>query len=130
MAKPLTLDRDNQLRNNGENFGTALFQHVENTLHREEAVGILLLTNTLEEDWQVMMVIELHNIDLPEDAVLGSVLNRDGEISTVVETSEFTGNDGTAVQGSSNWLLYNGLGHGFQKRSGLATNTGVALEGS
>lgn len=77
-----------------------------------------------------MMVIELHNVNLPEDAVLGSVLDSDGEVTTVVETSEFGRNDGTGVKSSGLGLLHFGDGLGFQKGSGLATNTGVALKGS
>jgi hypothetical protein len=50
----------------------------------------LLFADSLEEDWQVVMVIELHNIDLPEDPVLGAVLDSDWQVTTVVETSEFT----------------------------------------
>ena len=76
------------------------------------------------------MVVELHNINLPEDPVLGSVLNGDREISTVVEASELRGDDSAAVNGTSNGLLNDGLGDGFQKGGCLSTETFTFLKGS
>jgi len=84
----LTLNWDDQLGNDGEDLGTTLLEHVEDTLHSKEAVGVLLFADAFEEDRQVMMIIKLHNIDLPLDLVLGSVLNRDGQVATVVEATE------------------------------------------
>lgn len=69
------LDRDDQLRNDGQNLGTTVLEHVENTLNGKEAVGVHLFTDALEEDGQVMMVVELLDLDLPVDLVLGAVLN-------------------------------------------------------
>lgn len=83
-------DWDNQLRNDGKDLCTTLFEHIRNTLDGEETVGVNLLADTFEEDGKVMMVVELRNIDLPVDLILGSVFNCDGQISTVVETTEFT----------------------------------------
>lgn len=84
----LTLDWDDELWDDWKDLGSALFEHIEHSLHREESVWILLLSDTLEEDWQVVMVVELSNINLPVDSVLGSVLNGDWKISTVVESAE------------------------------------------
>lgn len=97
----LTLDGDNQLRDHGQHFSTSLLKHIENTLDRKEAVGVLLFSNTLEEDGQVVMVIQLHHIDLPENFVWWSVLNSDRQIATVVETSKLAGNDSTGVKSTS-----------------------------
>lgn len=47
----LTFNRDDQLRNNGQHLGSTLLKHVENALHREETIGLLLFANTFEEDW-------------------------------------------------------------------------------
>jgi len=71
----LTLDRDDKLGDDGEDLGATLLEHVKDTLDGEESVGILLLTDALEEDGEVMMVVELHHVDLPVDFVLGAVLN-------------------------------------------------------
>jgi hypothetical protein len=126
----LTFNWDDELGNDGEHLGTTFLEHVEDTLHGEETVGVLLFTDTFEEDGQVMMVVKLHNVDLPEDSVLGSVLDGDREVSTVVEASELAGNDGAAVNGTSNGLLNDGLGNGFQKGSCLSTETFTFLKGS
>ena len=46
----LTLDGDDELRDDGEDLSTALLKHVEDTLDGEESVRILLLTDALEEN--------------------------------------------------------------------------------
>lgn len=125
----LTLNWDDKLGNNGEHFGTTLLEHIEDTLDGEETVGILLFTDTLEEDGEVVMVVELHDIDFPEDSVLGSVLDRDGEITTIIEASELRGDDSTTVNGTGDGLLNNWLGDGFQKGSSLSTKTFTFLKG-
>ena len=84
----LTLDRDDELRDDGEHLGTALLQHVESSLQREESVRVSLLSDTLEEDREVMMVVKLGDIHFPVDSVVATMLNSDGQISTVVESSE------------------------------------------
>lgn len=126
----LTFNWDDELGNDRKHLGSTLLEHVEDTLDGEETVGILLFTDTFEEDGQVMVVIELHNVDFPEDSVLGSVLDGDGKVTTVVEASEFTGNDGAAVNGTSNGLLNDGLSDGFQKGSCLSTKAFSFLKGS
>ena len=84
----LTLNWNNELWDDWEDLGSTLFKHIENSLDGEESVWVLLLSHTLEEDWQVVMIVELGNIDLPVDSVLRSVLDGDWEISTVVEATE------------------------------------------
>jgi len=51
------LDGDNQLWNYGEHLGTALVEHVEHSLDSEESVWINFFANTLEKDWQVMVIV-------------------------------------------------------------------------
>jgi len=124
-----SLDWDNKLGNDGEDLGTTLLEHVKDTLHGKEAVGVLLFADTLEEDGEVMMVIELHNVDLPLDFVLGAVLNGDGKISAVVEAAELRGDDGAAEHGTSVGLLGNGLVLRHKEGAGLATDTIALLKG-
>ena len=76
------------------------------------------------------MVVELHNVDLPKDSVLGTVLNGDGQVASVVEASKFRGYDGTTVDGTSDGLLDLWLGNWLQKGSGLSTETLTFLKGS
>jgi len=82
------LDWDDELWDDWEHLGATLLQHVEASLDREETVRVLLLADTFEEDWQVVMVVQLHNVDLPEDLVWWSVLDGDWQVSAIVETSE------------------------------------------
>lgn len=100
-----SLDWDNELRNNWEHFCSTFFEHVKDTLYGEETVGVLLFADAFEEDGQVVMVVKLGDIDLPRDAVLRSVLNRDGEVSAVIEASEFACCNCSALYGSSFWFL-------------------------
>jgi len=65
-----------------------VLEEVEDALDSKESVWILLLTDSLHEDGKVMMVVELVDFDLPVDLVRGAMLNLDGQISTVVETTE------------------------------------------
>ena len=41
-----------------------VLKHVENTLHGEEAVRLLLLAQAVEEDGEVVVVVELLDVDL------------------------------------------------------------------
>ena len=80
------LDWDNELWNNWQDLGTSLFKHIEYTLDCKESVWVHLFSDTFEEDWQVMMVIKLLNIDFPVDLVLwGLMFNGYWKISSVVE---------------------------------------------
>lgn len=117
-----TFDRDNQLRNDGQDFSTTFLKHVKDTLHSEEAVGILLLANPLEEDRQVVVVVELCDVDLPEDAVVGRSVDRgDREVTSVVKTAEVGRVDLASVLGVGTGLLGGRLDRRCQKRSGFAT---------
>ena len=119
----ITLDWDNELWNDWENLGTTLVEHVENTLDGKESVWILLFSNTLEENGEIMMVIELLNFDFPVDSVLWTVLNGDWEITSVVESSELTGWDSSLIESSSLWLLWGGSFLWFIQTSGLTSET-------
>ncbi len=45
-----TLNGNNQLGNDWQHFGTSLLEHIENSLHSEESVWVLLLSDSFEED--------------------------------------------------------------------------------
>ncbi len=51
------------------------------------------------------MVVELLDLYFPENLVLGSVLDGNRKITSVVESSEFTGWNLSLVEGTSSWLL-------------------------
>ena len=103
--KSLTLDGDDELRDNREDLSTTLLEHVKDTLDGEESVWVLLFTNTLEENRKVMMVVELLDLNFPVNSVLRTMLNGNREISTVVETTELTCRNGTIIESSSLGLL-------------------------
>lgn len=88
----------------------------------------MLLTDTFEEDGQVMVIIELLNLNFPVDTVLGSMLNCNGEITSVVEASEFGGRDVSLVEGTSNGLLRCRLFLGLKKADSTATKTFTFLK--
>lgn len=120
------LNWDDQLRDDGEDLSSALLKHVEDTLDGEESVGVDLLADTFEENGEVMMVVELGNIDFPVDFVLGSVVDGDGEISSIVEASELTGGNGSRLDSSSSRGGQLGSLLGFSERGGL-TSTAVSF---
>ena len=125
----LTLDGDDELGDDGENLSTTLLKHVEDTLDGEESVWVLLLTDTLEENGEVMMVVELLDLNLPVDTVLRAVLNGDGEISTVVEAAELASGNGAIVESTSPGLLRRRLFLGLEKADSAATETLTLLDG-
>ena len=84
----LTLDRDDELRNNWKHLCSTLLKHVESSLDREESVWLLLFADSFKEDWEVVMVVKRHYVDFPEEFVLWAVVDGDREISSVVETAE------------------------------------------
>lgn len=112
----------------GEHLGAALLEHVEDALHGEEPVRVLLLADALEEDGQVVMVVQLLDLYLPVDAILGAVLDGDGEVAAVVETTEFRGWDRAVVEGTCDGLLGCGLLLGLVKANGLAAEAFSLLE--
>ena len=71
----LTFDRDDKLWNNWQHLCTTLFEHVKCSLDGQESVWLLLLTDTFEEDWEVVMIVKRHDINLPSKLVLGTVVD-------------------------------------------------------
>lgn len=124
----LTLDWDNELWNDWKYLGSTLFEHIENSLYRQESVWVLLLSDSFEEDWQVVMVIELGHINFPLDLVLWAMLNADWKISSVVETTELTGLNFSWSSSSSSWLLWSWLLLWLQEGGGLSSNSHTLLK--
>ena len=104
------LDWDNQLWNDWKYFSTSLFKHVEYSLNGKESIWVHLFSDSFEEDWQVVMIIQLLDINFPINFVLwGLVLNGNRQVSSVVEQSEFTHWDWSSIHSTSNWFLYDRL---------------------
>ena len=97
----LTLERDDELGNDGEHLSLAVLEEVEHTLAGEELVRLLLFADALHEDWQVVMVVKLLGINLPCDRVGRAVLNLNGKVATVVEAAELRRRDGAFLNSTS-----------------------------
>jgi len=96
-----SLYRDDQLRNDWKYLGTSLIEHVKDSLGGEESVWINFFKNAFEENWQVMMVIQLLNVYFPINSILWSVFNSYWQISSIVEKSEFTNWNSSGVLSTS-----------------------------
>jgi hypothetical protein len=118
-----TFDGDDELGDHREYFGTAFLKHIENSLDGKEAIGVLLFTDTFEEDWEVMMIVKLLDLHLPVDAKLGAVLYGYRKVATVVESAELAGWDRPAVKGTSSGFLGSGLFLGFVETHDTASDT-------
>ena len=100
-----TFDWNDQLGDYRKHFCSTFFKHIKDTLYWEESIWILLLTDSFEKDRKIMMIIKLLNLNLPINAVLGSMLNRDRKISSVIESSELRWWNLPVVECTSDWLL-------------------------
>ena len=101
----LTLNRDDQLGNNWKDLSATLLKHIKDTLDGEESVWVLLFTDTLKEDWEIMMIVELLDLHFPVDAELRTVLDGNREISAVVESTELRRRNASVIESTSNWFL-------------------------
>jgi len=119
----LTLDGDDELRDNGEDLGVAVGQEVEDTLDGKESVWVLLLTDAFHEDGQVMMVVQLVHFDFPGNFVGRTVLDGNGEISSVVKAAELRRGNGSASGCTGSGLLNDGLFFRFVLGEALSAST-------
>mmetsp|Transcript_122732 Transcript_122732/g.382099 ORF Transcript_122732/g.382099 Transcript_122732/m.382099 type:complete len:275 (-) Transcript_122732:208-1032(-) len=95
------LDRYNELRHHGQDLCTALLQHVVGPLHRKEAVRVLLLAEAVKENGQVVVVVELFNVHLPDDlAAYRAVEDLDGHVAAIVEAAKLGPGDGPPNHGA------------------------------
>ena len=111
----LTLDRDDELWDNWKNLGTSFFEQVESPLDGEESVWLLLFADALKEDGEVMMVVEGHDVNLPENLVRLSMFNGNREISSVIEAAELRRRNWASVMCSCSWFLCRSLLFWFEQ---------------
>ena len=100
-----------------------MLEEIKDTLDSEESVWVLLLTDALHEDGEVVMVVELVHLNLPCNLVGGAVLDLDGEISTPVEATELAGRDSSFVDSSGSGGESGGHGLGLVQGADLASQT-------
>jgi hypothetical protein len=70
-----------------------------------------------------MVVVKLLDLNFPVDAVLRTVLNGDGKISSVIEATEFGGRDISLIESASLRLLRCRLVLGLEEADSAATET-------
>lgn len=116
------------MRNDWQNLSTTFLKHVKDTLNSEESIWVLLFTNSLEENGQVMVIVKLLDFNLPVDTVLGTMLNGNGKVASVVETSEFGGRNVSLVESTSNWLLRCRLLLGLKETDSTSTKAFTFLK--
>ena len=116
------------MRDDWQNLSTTLLKHIKDTLDGEESIWVLLFTDTFEENGQVMVIVKLLDLNLPVDAVLGTVFNSNGKISSIVETSEFGGRNVSLVESTSNRLLRCRLLLGLKEADSASTKTFTFLK--
>jgi hypothetical protein len=105
-----TLDRNNKLRDNWENLGTALLKHIKDSLNSQEAIGILFFSDALEKNWEIVVVVKLLDFYLPVDPKLRTMFYGNRQIAPIIESSELRRWDRAHIEGASlgllrNWLL-------------------------
>ena len=101
MMAQLTLDGDDELRDDGEDLGVSACQKVKDSLNSKESVWVLLLADTLHEDWEIVMIIKLVHLNFPLNLVRLTVLNLNREVSTVIETTELTRRNSSEILSAS-----------------------------
>ena len=69
------------------------------------------------------MVVKLHHIHLPEDLVLGSVLNRNRQIASIVESTELRRGDWSGLDSASLGDQVLWLGHRGHQAGVLTAET-------
>lgn len=70
-----------------------------------------------------MVVVKLLNLNFPIYSVLRAVLNSDGKVTTVVESTELACRNGTLVKGTSSGLLGRRLILRLEEADSAATDT-------
>jgi len=93
------LDRDDQLRHDGEDLRATLVQEVAGATAGHEFGGVLGFTQTIEENGEVVVVIQLVNIDFPLQIIASAALELDWQVAAFVELAEVGGEFAVAVHG-------------------------------
>lgn len=101
----------------------AVSEQIEDTLDSKESVWVLLFTDSLHEDGEVVMVVKLVHLNLPRNLVGRAVLNLDGQISTIVEAAELARRDLSLLVGAGLGGQDGRLGFGLVQGADFATAT-------
>mmetsp|Transcript_46382 Transcript_46382/g.76921 ORF Transcript_46382/g.76921 Transcript_46382/m.76921 type:complete len:313 (+) Transcript_46382:155-1093(+) len=98
------LDGNNELRHNGKHLGASLLQHVVCALHCQETVRVLFFSEAIKEHWQVMMVVQLLDVNLPSKLTTHCTMeDLHRQISAIIKPAELGFHDRSPVCGASTW---------------------------
>lgn len=85
-----TLDRNDELRDDGEDALATLLEHLEESFAGKELVRLFSFAESVEENREEVEIVQLLNRQLPQDLVSPSfVKHSDREVTAVIEPSEF-----------------------------------------
>mmetsp|Transcript_51705 Transcript_51705/g.83892 ORF Transcript_51705/g.83892 Transcript_51705/m.83892 type:complete len:283 (+) Transcript_51705:142-990(+) len=121
-----SLDGHDKLGHNRQDLAAPSVEEIENSLHGQKPVRILLLSKPVKEDRQVMVIVQLIYVHLPLNLVLrSSVLNLNRQISPVVEAPEFRWLDRSAHERPSFGRLVRDfvLSRGSKNSRGLSSGS-------
>jgi hypothetical protein len=84
------LDGDDELRYYRKDLrSTTVVQHVVDPLFRNEPVRFFVLSKPVKENGEVVMEVQLDHLHFPLNTVLDSLKDRDREVATLVEATQF-----------------------------------------
>lgn len=132
LGRARTFDGDDELRDDGQNLGAAVLEQVEGALQGEEAVGLLLLSDAVEEERQVVVVVQVLDLDVfdpPEAAARARVLDDDGQVAAVVVAAEVALRDEAFASGACLWLVGERLLRLLVEAAGFGAATGAFFKG-
>ena len=95
----------------------------------KESVGVLLLTDALHEDGEVMMVVKFVHLNLPCNLVGRTMLNLNGQISTIIEAAELRRSDLSLLDSTSSGGKNSRLSNWFVKRARVSSRAFAFLGG-
>lgn len=104
------LDVNDQSGQDGRDSLTARIEEVNSALHGKEAVGLVLLPDSLNKHGQVAVQIHLLDVYLPVDLVGRLVLDRDREVAAVVVLPKVGLLNSARTKRTRNWPLWHFLG--------------------
>lgn len=83
----------------------------------------MLFADSLEENWQVVVVVELINSHFPLNYILHAVGQGNGQVAAIVEATELAGGDIAGSSGVGEWVGDGFLWLLFVEAEVFASNT-------
>ena len=108
-----------------------MLQQVEGALDGQEAVGVLFLADSVKENREHVVVVEVGDALLPFDLVAGTgVVELDGQVAAVVVPSEIAGRVHALLVRAGHGRCRGALGDWLVQREGFTPDAVALLEHS